>query len=217
MTDLTDLRLSYTRAALSRAEMHADPAEQFSAWLAEALREDALAEPYAFALAVADAGGWPSVRTLLLRGVSEAGDLSFYTNYDSEKGQALAQNPRAEMLFYWDALERQVRVRGHVERLSEAESTAYFHKRPHDSQLAAHVSTPQSGPVASRAALEAQFAAVRAAFGEGEVPRPEFWGGYRLEVQEWEFWQGRANRMHDRFRYRPASAEQGWQIERLMP
>ncbi|WP_261663899.1 pyridoxamine 5'-phosphate oxidase [Deinococcus sp. Marseille-Q6407] len=215
MTDLTDLRLSYTRAALSRDELKADPAEQFSEWLKAALQGGAVREPYAFVLATADASGQPSVRTLLLRGIDEQGQLSFYTGYESEKGRALAGNPRAEMLFFWDALEQQVRVRGRVERLSSEESTAYFHKRPHDSQLAALASTPQSAPIESRAALEAKFAALHEQFGGQEVPRPDFWGGFRLVPERWEFWQGRPNRMHDRLVY--LRQGEGWALERLMP
>lgn len=216
MTDLTDLRLSYTRAALSRAEMNPDPAAQFSEWLQAALNDPRLTEPYAFSLATADAQGQPTVRTLLLRGVDETGALSFYTGYDSEKGRALAENPRAEMLFYWPALEQQVRVRGSVQRLSEAASTEYFHQRPRESQLAAHASTPQSAPIESRAALEARFAALHEQFAGQEVPRPDFWGGFRLVPERWEFWQGRPNRMHDRLVYtRPPHGE--WTPERLMP
>lgn len=215
MTDLTDLRLSYTRAALSHQDMAADPAEQFGEWMSQALAEEDLAEPYAFALATADAQGRPTVRTLLLRGVSAEGNLSFYSNYDSEKGRALAENPYAEMLFYWDALERQVRVRGRVERLSAEESTAYFHKRPFESQLAAHASTPQSGPIESRAALEAKFVALKEQFAGTDIPRPDFWGGYQLTPERWEFWQGRPNRMHDRLVY--LRGDSGWELERLMP
>ncbi|MFC6617503.1 pyridoxamine 5'-phosphate oxidase [Deinococcus radiophilus] len=215
MTDLTSLRLSYTRAALSKGAMHADPAAQFSDWLAAALAHERLDEPYAFALATADAEGQPSVRTLLLRGVDAEGCPSFYTNYDSEKGRALSQNPRAEMLFYWDVLEQQVRVRGRVEPLDPQESTRYFHLRPRDSQLAAHVSAPQSGPVESREVLEGRFAALHEQFGGQDVPRPDFWGGYRLIPERWEFWQGRPNRMHDRLVY--VRAGDGWTLERLMP
>lgn len=215
MTDLTDLRLSYTRAALSKAEMAPEPAEQFGEWLGQALAEEGLDEPYAFALATANAQGRPSVRTLLLRGITAEGNLSFYSNYNSEKGQALAENPFAEMLFYWDALERQVRVRGQVERLSSDESNRYFHKRPLDSQLAAHASTPQSGPIESRAALEAKFDALKQQYAGVEVPRPDYWGGYLLVPERWEFWQGRPNRMHDRLVY--TRAAQGWTVQRLMP
>ncbi len=214
MTDLTGLRVSYTRAALSRADLNRDPLAQFQDWFAQAQAAQ-LPEPYALSLATADASGRPGVRTVLLRGADERG-LTFYTNFESHKGHDLSANPQAEMLFYWAELERQVRAYGRVSRVPDAEADAYFHVRPRDSQLAAHASDPQSAPIESRAALEARVAALHTRFPEGTtVPRPDFWGGYRLSVQEWEFWQGRPNRMHDRFRY--ARAADGWRIERLMP
>lgn len=214
MTDLSTLRLSYTHGELRRAALNADPLQQFQDWLDAALRAG-LREPYAMSLATADAGGRPSVRTVLLRGARDGG-LSFFTNYDSHKGHDLTSNPQAEVLFFWAEHERQVRAYGAVERLSAHDSTAYFHSRPRESQLAAHASDPQSAPVGNRAELETRLAALHERFPAGQdVPRPEFWGGYRLRVQEWEFWQGRPNRMHDRFRY--TGHESGWQIERLMP
>jgi len=214
MTDLTSLRLSYTRAKLRREDLNPDPLRQFQGWFEEAQQAD-LTEPYALQLATADAQGRPSVRTVLLRGADERG-LTFYTNYESHKGHDLAANPQAEVLFYWAELERQVRAFGTVSRVPEAESNDYFHKRPRESQLAAHASTPQSAPVENRAALEAKFAALHEQFPEGTtIPRPAFWGGYRVQVQEWEFWQGRPNRMHDRFRY--ARDGDGWRLDRLMP
>lgn len=214
MSDLRDLRLTYARAELRRADLDPDPMRQFQRWLDEAL-QGGLREPYAMSLATASAHGRPSVRTVLLRGAHE-GALSFFTNYASHKGLDLAGNPQAEVLFFWPEHERQVRAFGSVERLPEAESDAYFHARPHDSQVAAHASEPQSGPVASREVLEARLAALRERHPAGsDVPRPDFWGGYRLRVQEWEFWQGRPSRVHDRFRY--AASDAGWQIQRLMP
>lgn len=214
LPDLSSLRLAYTRAELRRADLDPDPLRQFQGWLGEALQAG-LREPYALSLATADASGRPSVRTVLLRGADERG-LTFYTNYESHKGHDLAQNPQAELLFFWADLERQVRAYGPVERVSEEESTAYFHARPRESQIAAHASDPQSAPIANRAALEARLAALQAQYPEGTpVPRPDFWGGYRVRVLEWEFWQGRENRMHDRFRY--TRTGEGWRIERLMP
>ena len=214
MTDLTSMRISYTRAELRRADLKADPLAQFQTWFGEALAAD-LPEPYAMQVATANAAGRPSLRTVLLRGATEEG-LTFYTNFESHKGLDLADNPQAEVLFYWAELERQVRAYGPVVKVPDAESDDYFHKRPRESQLAAHASTPQSAPIENRAALEARFAALHGEFPEGTViPRPAFWGGYRLSVQEWEFWQGRANRMHDRFRYARVGA--GWELERLMP
>ncbi|MFB9991810.1 pyridoxamine 5'-phosphate oxidase [Deinococcus oregonensis] len=212
--DLTALRLSYTRAELRRADLNPDPLAQFQGWLDEAIADD-LREPYALSLATADSVGRPSVRTVLLRGADARG-LTFYTNYDSHKGRDLAGNPQAELLFHWADHERQVRAYGPVVRVSDEESTAYFHARPRESQLAAHASDPQSAPTPNRAALEQKLADLEARFPEGTpVPRPEFWGGFRLQVQEWEFWQGRPNRMHDRFRY--VRQESGWNVERLMP
>ena len=214
MTDLSDLRQSYTKGELDRHDLHDDPLSQFQGWLQEALASD-LPEPYAVSLATADESGRPSVRTVLLRGADAQG-FTVYSNYLSHKGRDLAVNPQAELLFYWPTLERQVRIFGRVERLSADESSAYFHKRPRDSQLAAHASDPQSAPIASRAELDAKFAALEARFPEGTViPRPEFWGGYRLRPGSYEFWQGRANRMHDRFEY--LRDGEGWRITRLMP
>ncbi|WP_161882543.1 pyridoxamine 5'-phosphate oxidase [Deinococcus alpinitundrae] len=212
--DLTALRVSYTQGELRRTNLADDPLTQFQGWF-EAAQHGQVREPYALSLATADAQGRPSVRTVLLRGADERG-LTFYTNYGSHKGHDLAANPQAELLFFWPDLERQVRVYGAVERVGAAESDTYFHKRPRESQLAAHASDPQSAPIESRAALEAKLSALEAQYPEGQtVPRPDFWGGYRVAPQEWEFWQGRANRMHDRFVYRRAG--EGWTTERLMP
>lgn len=213
MTDLTTMRISYTRAALRRAELHPDPLDQFQTWLSEALASD-MAEPYAMQVATANALGRPSLRTVLLRGADEQG-LTFYTNFESHKGLDLAENPQAEVLFYWAELERQVRAFGPVVRVPDAEADHYFHVRPRESQLAAHASKPQSAPVASRDAMDDYFAALHQEFPENTVvPRPSFWGGYRVQVQEWEFWQGRPNRMHDRFLY---TRGEGWEITRLLP
>ncbi|WP_425146042.1 pyridoxamine 5'-phosphate oxidase [Deinococcus sp.] len=214
MSDLTELRQSYARGELRRQDLNPDPLVQFQGWLEEALATEQ-AEPYAVSLATADALGRPSVRTVLLRGADARG-LTVYSNYHSHKGRDLADNPQAELLFYWPHLERQVRVYGPVERVGEVESSAYFHKRPRDSQLAAHVSAPQSAPIASRAELEAKFAALEARFAAGQqVPKPDFWGGYQVVPQSYEFWQGRPNRLHDRFEYLRGGEE--WRITRLMP
>lgn len=214
ISDLSDLRLSYQKGALEREHLSADPFAQFADWLNHALSTD-LPEPYAMTLATADATGRPHARTVLLRGSSPAG-LVFYSNYDSQKGHDLAVNPQAELLFYWPLLEQQIRVGGRVARLSEAESTAYFHKRPHDSQLGAWVSTPQSGVIDHRETLQQRFAALAEQYPDGQiVPKPEFWGGYVLIPDHFEFWQGRPNRMHDRFEYQYIG--DAWQINRLMP
>jgi pyridoxamine 5'-phosphate oxidase len=213
-TQLADLRLSYQKGQLEREQLHDDPRVQFEAWLNHALGTD-LPEPYAFSLATADAHGRPHVRTLLLRGIQPEG-LVFYSNYDSEKGQNLAENPWAEMLFYWPLLEQQVRIHGAVQRMAAEQSTAYFHTRPRDSQLGAWASTPQTGVVATRAAFEQRFLDLKQQYGAQQpIPRPDFWGGYVLTPERYEFWQGRPNRMHDRFRYTRTGS--GWHIDRLMP
>lgn len=211
MTDLTRLRVDYEQGELRRADLHPDPVEQFRVWLDEALAAG-LPEPYAMTVATADADGQPSARTVLLRGFDSRGFV-FYTNYLSQKGREVEVNPRAALLFYWPGLERQVRVEGTVEFLSDAESDAYFAARPRESQLGAHASA-QSSVVRDRAELEERLHTTERTFVD-EVPRPPHWGGYRVRAHVLEFWQGRKSRLHDRFRY--AHDAQGWQIDRLMP
>ncbi|AXY58777.1 MULTISPECIES: pyridoxamine 5'-phosphate oxidase [Acinetobacter] len=212
--DLSELRLTYEKGELHEDHIDKDPHEQFLNWFNLAL-EAKLHEPYAMSLATADAQGRPHVRTVLLRGATEAG-YDFYTNYDSQKGHDLAENPYAELLFYWPELERQVRVSGRVDKISQDESTDYYHKRPRDSQIAAHISTPQSGVIASRELLQQRFQALHDEVeGKAELNKPEFWGGYRLTPEYYEFWQGRPNRLHDRLVYEKNSNV--WTIQRLMP
>ena len=166
-------------------------------------------------LATASAQGRPHVRTVLLRGATEAG-YDFYTNYDSQKGNDLAENPYAELLFYWQEQERQIRIGGKVVKISEAESTDYYHKRPRDSQIAAHISTPQSGVIESREVLQQRFEQLQSQVeGKSELNKPLFWGGYRLEPDYYEFWQGRPNRLHDRLSYE--KQHDVWLLKRLMP
>lgn len=211
--DLSELRLSYQKGELLENQVDIEPHEQFLFWFNQAL-EAQLHEPYAMYLATADAQGRPHVRTVLLRGATEAG-YDFYTNYDSQKGLDLAANPCAELLFYWPELERQVRIFGRVEKISVEESTDYYHKRPRDSQIAAHISTPQSGVIASRELLEQRFETLQTELGQAEAAKPEFWGGYRLVAEYFEFWQGRPNRLHDRLSYQLKDGQ--WQLQRLMP
>jgi pyridoxamine 5'-phosphate oxidase len=210
--ELSGLRKSYLRSALERTQLEPDPIAQFERWFAEALAAG-LEEPSAMALATADADGRPSVRMVLLKGVSQAGFV-FYTNYQSRKARELAVNPFAALCFYWEALERQVRVEGEAEKLPEEVSDAYFQSRPRGSQLGAWAS-PQSQTIASRAELEARLKALEAEYAERPVPRPPFWGGYLLRPTALEFWQGRENRLHDRFRYTQGAS--GWHLERLAP
>lgn len=210
--DLSELRLSYEQGELHETQVSDQPHLQFLNWFNHALAAN-LHEPYAMSLATANAQGRPHVRTVLLRGATEAG-YDFYTNYDSQKGLDLAENPYAELLFYWPSLERQVRIGGKVVKISEQESTDYYHKRPRDSQIAAHISTPQSGVIESREVLQQRFQALQSQ-AQAELDKPEFWGGYRLEADYYEFWQGRPNRLHDRLSYE--KQDDRWALQRLMP
>ncbi len=196
---------------LGQEDLDPDPVRQLQRWLADA-RSVGIELPEAAALATASADGAPSVRMVLVKQVRAEG-LAFYTGYGSRKGRELAENPRAALVLYWHELGRQARVEGAVERVSEAESDAYFRSRPVGSRLSAAVS-PQSEVVESREQLERAVAELGARAGES-VPRPESWGGFRLRPVEWEFWQHRLDRLHDRFRYRPGAG--GWIVERLAP
>jgi pyridoxamine 5'-phosphate oxidase len=207
------LRKEYTRAGLKESNAEPDPIEQFRKWFDEALAAD-LREPNAMTLATATPDGRPSARILLLKGFDERGFV-FYTNYEGRKSWELETNPYAALVFYWGELERQVRIEGHVSRVSEEESDAYFEGRPRGSQLGAWVSE-QSRPVRDRGALEERLRELEAEYEGRDVPRPPFWGGYRVEPEVIEFWQGRENRLHDRLRYR-RSESGGWRRERLQP
>jgi pyridoxamine 5'-phosphate oxidase len=196
---------------LRETDLDPDPVALLQRWLAEA-RATGIELPEAMTLATASPGGAPSARMVLLKD-ADADGLTFFTNYDSRKGRELADNPRAALLLYWHQLGRQVRAEGSVERLPVDASEAYFQARPHGSRLSAAVS-PQSEVVASREELERAAVQLGRTVGE-EVPRPAGWGGYRVIPVEWEFWQHRVDRLHDRFRYRVSDA--GWIVERLAP
>ena len=206
------MRREYAREGLSEADVDADPVVQFGRWFEQA-EQGGLLEPHAMTLATATPDGRPSARMVLLRGFDQRG-FCFYTNYQSRKGDELAANPLAALVFWWDKLERQVRIEGRVERTSRAESEAYFSSRPPGSQLSAAAS-PQSRVIDGRATLERRVTELATGQRDGQVPLPEFWGGYRLAHEVVEFWQGRPNRLHDRLRYRRAGS--GWKLERLAP
>ena len=205
------MRQEYMHAGLDEAHADLDAFVQFERWFNEAVRAE-LPLPNAMTLATTRENGAPDARIVLLKGV-EGGGFAFYTNYESRKGRELSARPEACLLFLWKALERQVRVDGRVERVSAEESDAYFATRPLGSRLSAWASR-QSERVASRAVLEASLEEMKRRHGK-HPPRPPCWGGYRLVPDEFEFWQGRENRLHDRLRY--ARAGTGWKIERLAP
>lgn len=209
---LGDLRREYSHAALDAATLDADPIGQFRRWFADAQRAE-LVEPTAMTLATADAAGRPSARVVLLKNIDERG-LAFFTDYRSRKAREMAANPRAALAFLWKELERQVRVTGSVETINRDESAAYFRTRPRGSRIGAWASV-QSAVLADRADLERDVARFDAQFPDDGIPLPPHWGGYRVVPDEFEFWQGRENRLHDRFRY--TRSDDRWRIERLSP
>jgi len=210
---IIETRSEYKRAALDAADLKANPIEQFAVWFAEA-NEAKVIEPNAMSLATVGRDGRPLVRTVLLKGYDERGFV-FYTNLESRKARQLGENADASALFPWLALERQVIVCGAVERVSMAETLAYFATRPRGSQLSAWISQ-QSSVITTRKLLEEKWEQMEKKFAEGEVPLPPWWGGFRIVPREIEFWQGRPSRLHDRFLYTRA-ADGSWKFDRLAP
>lgn len=218
--DFTDQRLSYEKGVLDQQSVPDSPFELLKTWMDEAIAHN-VQEPYAMSLATCGADNKPSVRIVLLREVTDTG-IVFYTNYESAKGQDIAENPNAETLFFWHELERQIRISGRIAKIDADKSAAYFQKRPHDSQVGAWVSQPQSGEVANREVMEEKFAQLQSNYPENApIPTPEFWGGYEIEIEKIEFWQGRANRMHDRIVYTQDQQSKdnisAWTTKRLLP
>ena len=209
--NIADLRKSYEKAELSEAASASDPLKQFERWLNEAIQSE-VPEPNAMTVATVASNMRPSTRVVLIKGYDERG-IVWYTNYNSRKGQELAGNPFAALQFHWVELERVVRIEGRMEKISEADSDAYFHSRPLDSRIGAWAS-PQSQVIDGRTVLVTNAAKYAAQFMLNP-PRPPHWGGYRLVPDEWQFWQGRKSRLHDRLRYR--FNEGDWIRERLAP
>ena len=207
---IADLRQSYEKGTLLEQDAKVSPHEQFGLWFEQALEQN-VPEPTTMTLATADAQGRPSARIVLLKGFDESGFV-FYTNYNSRKGQDLAAQPWACLNFFWQPLERQVRITGLIDKVSAQESDEYFHSRPLGSRLGAWVSA-QSQPT-TLAALEASIAAAQQKYGE-QPPRPPHWGGYRLAPEYFEFWQGRPSRLHDRLTYQRSGTR--WALERISP
>ena len=211
--NLEDMRRNYAARSLDLPDLAPDPFSQFDHWMRVAIETEIL-EPNAMSLATATASGRPNLRTVLLKGFDQRG-LVFYTNYESSKSRDMTENPRVALSFTWLPLERQIIVTGSAQKITAAESLKYFLSRPRDSQIGAWASR-QSEVISTRSVLETKFAEMKAKFLQGDVPLPDHWGGYRVAPESFEFWQGRPNRIHDRFRYQKQS-EGGWKIDRLMP
>jgi pyridoxamine 5'-phosphate oxidase len=214
MPDFSKLREDYKQASLDETDVHPDLYIQFGVWFDQAITSG-LREPNAMTLATATRDGIPAARIVLLKDVDPATGFTFFTNYGSAKASELEDNPRAALVFYWNELERQVRIQGLVAKVPAEESAAYFATRPLLSQFGA-VASPQSQVIPDRAWLEARMENVREEYGGHPPPRPAHWGGYRIAPQTVEFWQGRRSRLHDRIRYRLLDSGE-WKIERLAP
>ena len=208
--DLSNLRKEYLQSGIIKEDLSQNPIEQFSLWFSQAMEADII-EPSAMSLATSDDS--IGIRTVLLKYFDERGFV-FFTNYESKKSKQIQNNPQAAILFPWLALERQVKIIGSVEKITKLESFKYFSSRPRDSQLGAWASQ-QSSKISSRSLLAEQFASMKKKFSSGEIPLPDFWGGYRVIPKSIEFWQGRENRLHDRFIYELSSGQ--WTISRLSP
>jgi pyridoxamine 5'-phosphate oxidase len=211
-SDIANIRTDYKLKSLSENDVKADAIEQFTEWWKEALQSD-IYEVNAMTLATADKEGKPSARIMLLKDYNKDGFV-FFTNYASKKGNDIAENPFASLLFFWKELERQVRINGVIEKISAAESNEYFFSRPEGSRIGAHTS-PQSMPIANREVLENRYLELSEQLKGKDIPRPEHWGGYLVKPTSIEFWQGRPSRLHDRIRY--TKIDTGWKIERLAP
>ena len=211
--DLSELREEYTRDGLTRDDLALTPFKQFELWFKQAQNAE-LPEPNAMSLATASMGAAPSLRTVLLKYFDTSGFV-FFTNYESTKAKEIEENPQVALMFFWLELERQVIIKGTAEKISHTESLKYFMSRPHGSQLGAWCSQ-QSSVINGRKLLEMKLDEMKRKFKQGNVPLPSFWGGFRVVPEQVEFWQGRPNRLHDRFLYRREN-EQGWSAERLSP
>ncbi|NOY00699.1 MAG: pyridoxamine 5'-phosphate oxidase [Verrucomicrobia bacterium] len=211
--DLSDMRLDYSEGELRRSSLKDNAFEQFSSWFEQACASE-VHEPNAFSLATVSEDGQPSLRTVLLKYFDGDG-LVFFTNYESHKAMEIEGNDKVSMLFPWLTMQRQVIVKGRASKVSAAESLKYFLKRPKDSQLGAWISR-QSSVISSRSVLEGKLAEIKARFSKGDISLPPFWGGFRIEPQSFEFWQGGESRIHDRFLYTRGD-ESDWNIERLSP
>lgn len=210
--DIADLRKEYTKLFLDKGKLNNNPFIQFSAWFEEA-KNAGITEPNAMVLSTASAQGRPSSRIVLLKGL-ENDTFQFFTNYNSRKGRDMETNPYVALNFFWEKLERQVRVEGRVEKVEAAQSDEYFHSRPRGSQIGAWASS-QSEEIENRQVIEERQQYFERKFQMGEIPRPEHWGGYNVIPDKFEYWQGRANRLHDRLVY--LKEQDGWKMTRLAP